>query len=126
MIIVGRNKLFKRIYVFWYIGFQSKVVISLMEWFSFHLDLSDENTHASLSMVVSIRCALEYIENKVFIASWQYTFIIISLYNDLSYIIFALNITLGNTFKDWIGEMHYSITQKQSDNVATGNYCVME
>merc|ERR1711973_142831 len=55
-------------------------------------------------MVVSIRCALEYIENKVFIASWQYTFIIISLYNDLSYIIFALNITLGNTFKDWIGE----------------------
>lgn len=107
-------------------GFQSKVLIVLMEWFSFHLDLSDENTHASLSMVVSIRCALEYIENKVFIASWQYTFIIISLYNDLSYIIFALNVALGNTFKEWIGEMHYSITQKQSDNVATGNYCVME
>ena len=97
-----------------------------MEWFSFPLDLSDENTHASLSMVVSIRCALEYIENKLFIASWQYTFIITCLYNDLSYIIFALNITLGNTFKEWIGEMHYSIIHKQSDTVATGNYCVME
>lgn len=30
-IIVGRNKFFKRIYVFWYIGFQSKVLIALME-----------------------------------------------------------------------------------------------